>query len=387
MVASSRPARHVPALDGIRGIAILMVLAHHFLVVEVASRLPGFRWMLAFRDSMWVGVDVFFVLSGFLITTILIETVESPGFFRNFYARRSLRIFPLYYAVVFLLLACTPLFHIPWRGQQWRLLTYTNRILIDPHQPGWNFDFGGGVSLIHFWSLHVEEQFYLVWPMLVFLLRKPRRLLPLAIILSLASFGLRFWLAGRGVDLIALYSSLPTRADGLFLGASLALLLQSRFAALAGRFALLVFVASAGVMTAIFLRRPGFLWWNAGQFLFSIQFTVVALAATSLIALCLEPGSFASRMFGSPFLRFFGRYSYGLYIFQAVVPILFREPMLRWVGLVLHRSLLTHFVVAIILLLIILLCAVLSYRYFEKPLLGLKRHFEYKTMPKFPAAV
>ncbi|RXH56072.1 acyltransferase family protein [Granulicella sibirica] len=396
MAASSRSdlstarvagSRHVPALDGIRGLAILMVLANHFVIIEIASRAPGFPWMQGLRDSLWTGVDVFFALSGFLITSILIETVETPGFFRNFYARRSLRIFPLYYAVVFLVLACTPLFQIHWGGQQWRLLTYTNRIFIDPHQAGWNFDFGGGVSLIHFWSLHVEEQFYLVWPLLVFLLRKPRRLLPLAIIFSLASLGLRFWLAGRGVDLIALYSSLPTRADGLFLGASLALLLQSRFAALAGRFALLVFLASSGVMTAIFLRRSGFVWWNAEPFLFAIQFTVVGIAATSLIALCLEPRSLASRVFRSPFLRLFGRYSYGLYIFQAVVPIFLREPMLRLVGSVLHRSLLTHFVVAILLLPIIVLCAVLSYRFFEKPLLGLKRHFEYRTRPTIPAAV
>ena len=168
---------HNPALDGVRGLAILCVLGHHLIYVNQQATTPVYVWSRAFIDSLWCGVDIFFALSGFLITGILVRTLSAPGYFRNFYGRRTLRIFPLYYFVLFVLLLCTPWLHIAWGSQIWRLLTYTNHPFPPLHDSQWSFYFGGNISLVNFWSLHIEEQFYLFWPLLVFLFRLPRRLL------------------------------------------------------------------------------------------------------------------------------------------------------------------------------------------------------------------
>ena len=99
--------RHIPALDGVRGLAILLVLFYHTTIVE-----PGPWWATMLhatcRNFGWTGVDLFFVLSGFLITGILVDAKGRPNFLRNFYARRVLRIFPLYYAYLFAVLLIGP---------------------------------------------------------------------------------------------------------------------------------------------------------------------------------------------------------------------------------------------------------------------------------------
>src|SRR4051812_39004746 len=96
----------IPALDGLRGIAILLVLFHHFTIYRPDRGLD--KWLANIPAAGWIGVDVFFVLSGFLITGILLDARDRRHYFRNFYARRALRIFPLYYLVVFVGLILLP---------------------------------------------------------------------------------------------------------------------------------------------------------------------------------------------------------------------------------------------------------------------------------------
>jgi peptidoglycan/LPS O-acetylase OafA/YrhL len=161
--ATAFKPRHVPALDGLRAIAVLMVLLCHF---QLAT--PHWIWRVLHQGGF--GVYLFFVLSGFLITRILLSEKNKPAYFRNFYARRTLRIFPLYYGVLAL--------------QFWVLLPIfpTPRILADAHYQGWLWAYGYNILtavkghfvfssdwmwLGHFWSLAVEEQFYVVWPFIV----------------------------------------------------------------------------------------------------------------------------------------------------------------------------------------------------------------------------
>jgi peptidoglycan/LPS O-acetylase OafA/YrhL len=383
--AAVRPgSSHVSALDGIRGLAILMVLGHHLIYINAAPTSPIYVWARAVRDSLWCGVDVFFALSGFLITGILIKTVAAPGFFRNFYARRVLRIFPLYYGVLLVLFAVTPLLHIHWGGQQWSLLTYSNHILLNTHDSGWNFYFGGYVNLVNFWSLHVEEQFYLIWPLIVFYVRDPLRLLPLTLLFSLASLGLRLWLTAHGVSHEVLYATLLTRSDNLLLGAALALLIETRFRDFTLRAARPIFAASIATLATIFIVRRGLLLTE--NLSFSIQFTLLALASTALIGLCLDPHSPVPRLFSTRPLRFFGKYSYGLYIFHSVLPIFLLPPLLRALApLTAHgHALLQHLLTSLAELIAAVLVSVLSYRYFETPFLRLKKHFEYFTPPTIP---
>src|SRR4051794_17305081 len=164
----SRRMVHIPALDGLRGVAILLVLVFHFS--ESHSAMSGwFQKLHRIAASGWVGVDLFFVLSGFLITSILFEAKRSSGYFRNFYMRRVLRIFPLYYGVLVVAFLLIPLVH-PYQNPRYQTIAAHQGYLWAYLQNyvTW-IDWKG---FTHFWSLAVEEQFYLVWPTVVFCLNR-----------------------------------------------------------------------------------------------------------------------------------------------------------------------------------------------------------------------
>ena len=217
----------VPALDGIRGIAVLLVLLHH-LSNYLPHQSRAFSAAAAVLRTGWVGVDLFFVLSGFLITGILLDTKYAPNYFQSFYARRVLRIFPLYYTVLSAVLLAALLPYagrwlrpiLPLPHDRWFYFVYLNNwwpLLKDT----WHANIIG-----HFWSLAVEEQFYLLWPLCVWLL--PRKKLP-----WVAGFGIVTALIIRCV--LYFYFS-PTRSiventfsrmDTLLMGASMAMLVRS----------------------------------------------------------------------------------------------------------------------------------------------------------------
>jgi peptidoglycan/LPS O-acetylase OafA/YrhL len=376
---------HNPALDGIRGLAILCVLGHHLIYVNQQASGSVYVWSRALVDSLWLGVDIFFALSGFLITGILVRTLNAPGYFRNFYGRRTLRIFPLYYFVLFIVILATPWLHIAWGAQIWRLLTYSNHPF-PTHDSRWSFYFGGDISLVNLWSLHIEEQFYLFWPLLVFLFRLPRRLLFVAGGLSLSSIALRLYLASKGVPYVSIYSSLLTRLDALLIGAILALLLYTpirhRVQHLAP-YALSVFLLG---LAALFVHNHGLLWKDVSPRLFSLQFTLISLAATALIAVCLDSDSWVTRLFSTPTLRFFGRYSYGMYVYHSVLPIFYLGALQRLLApLVLHPAL-QHLLISLAGLSSTIVVSMLSYHLLEMRFLRLKRLFEYRV-PESRAAI
>ena len=152
---------HIAALDGVRGLAIILVLIVHLTNSSYShTRSTLLNAAIAFCSFGWIGVDLFFVLSGFLITGILYDTVDSPSFFLNFYARRFLRIFPLYYGSLAALLILSGTLGIDWQGSEYILLGYLQNV------PPLNLHLTPTVHryTAHFWSLAVEEQFYLLWP-------------------------------------------------------------------------------------------------------------------------------------------------------------------------------------------------------------------------------
>ena len=159
---------YTPALDGLRGIAIILVLLHHLTIYRPTRGID--EWIATVPLVGWSGVDLFFVLSGFLITGILIDARGSKRYFTSFYARRTLRIFPLYYLVVFVALILVPLSQT------------LHRVLVGPypdppHLPYWLYYTNFSIAergLVHgwldiAWSLAIEEQFYIVWAVLVFI--------------------------------------------------------------------------------------------------------------------------------------------------------------------------------------------------------------------------
>ena len=171
---------YIPALDGVRGLAILVVMFCHFVWIqnEMSSPPDGkSRLVIEMLKTGRYGVDLFFVLSGFLITGILYDAKGDKHYFRNFYARRTLRIFPLYYCVLLIAFVIAPLF-VHWTSNGERQVV---------HNQAWLWLYMGNVKnsfvgpeffqqdrlrMGHFWSLAIEEQFYLVWPLLILLLNR-----------------------------------------------------------------------------------------------------------------------------------------------------------------------------------------------------------------------
>jgi peptidoglycan/LPS O-acetylase OafA/YrhL len=321
---------HIASLDGVRGLAIALVMVSHFAMTAV----PG-NWLdevvLDLMLSGWVGVDLFFVLSGFLITGILLDSRDKPHYFRNFYARRTLRIFPLYYAVLFAVLVVPPLVwpavrqtdvysvvdaHSPW------LWTYTINVAIAVHD-SWQV---AGI-LGHFWTLAVEEQFYLLWPAVVWL-SLGRRLKLVCVAFIAGAILVRCGLLVMERPLAG-FVLMPARADAFAIGALLAATVRSGIdLQRLRRPAWIVLGASAVGIGLMYLKRHPL---NEGAIdVQLVGYTLLALGFAASIALALDHGTGSTifgRVFRTSWLRFLGKYSYAMYCVHILV-----QELLRHVG-------------------------------------------------------
>jgi peptidoglycan/LPS O-acetylase OafA/YrhL len=373
-LAAGGAIAHVPALDGLRGLAIALVLAVHFGVgAGFPQKLPGAisPWVERLCYVGWAGVDLFFVLSGFLITSILLASRDQPGYFSRFYARRALRIFPLY--VTALLVA---LFGIPWllpaqapallqdadRAQVW-LWTYTLNIA---NAFGWVVNVG---VLGQMWSLAIEEQFYVVWPALVRLL-SPRRLLSLAVALVVVALLLRgWWVAVHGLGAWpGPYRFTLTRVDALAIGAVLAVAWREPVLVTRLRAVVWPVLAACTLVLAIwFLVAPRFYPDQPGVVTFG--HTLLALLSAGLIVLALGPSP--PRWMTARSMRALGTYSYGIYVWHWFVQF----PMVVYASHLHPAAFAVTGVVASVLL------GVISYHALERPFLQLKRGCGYDVTP------
>jgi len=381
---------HIPQLDGVRGLAILLILGHHTLAANSETTSRVIALFIAIRKSMWLGVDLFFALSGFLITGILFESLRGPHFLRNFYGRRALRIFPLYYLALFVVWLIGLPIAMHWSGYQWVLLTYLDntRLWIGQAVPHPLVDLTG-----HLWSLALEEQFYLIWPLLVLLLRDRRRLIIAALALSAGSLILRCVLVAHGSSEAITYKLLPCRLDGLLLGGALALALRGGNRALWLRRAPLLFFPAAGVLLMVAFREHGF-DWQRSRFVNSFGYTLSAAASCGLIAMTLragpnlreQTGSWCARLFRQPWLRWFGRYSYGIYVWHMIVPFLVVPRLHAALSQHLHSKLLLVLANALAGSAISIAVSVVSYHAFEAPFLRFKRFFAYQHRSAEPGS-
>ncbi len=377
-----RLGTHLPALDGLRGIAVLAVMLYHFnLAVEYEYRFRG--PLLSFVRTGWCGVDLFFVLSGFLITGILLDAKGSPCYFRNFYARRALRIFPLYYAVLVVVFGMAPLvqalqtpkFQTLAENQLSLWLYYSNVTIALRERFYLHAEW---VGLGHFWSLAVEEQFYLVWPAVVFLAR-PRVLIGICVACLGVALALRTGLVLAGGHLYAAYVLTPCRFDALALGALIATLARRP-----GAWPHLVHVAravvplSAAVMAALILRADGLSFLDPIAQTVGYSTLAWLFGGTLVLALDSPNWGIVGRLFDNAPLRFLGKYSYALYVFHPNVrDILERLLPVERAGRWLHSEVAGALAWVGLALLLCVLAAWLSWHLYEKHWLKLKRAFEY----------
>jgi peptidoglycan/LPS O-acetylase OafA/YrhL len=357
-----------------------MVLLFHF----IGQMLPT-NWIegtiVAVTKYGGLGVELFFVLSGFLITGILYDARNDPHYFRNFYMRRVLRIFPLYYGVLALVFFAVPLIPL-LRGptldylvdrQAWAWL-YGVNIYLAKHEE-WSFSY-----LNHFWSLSVEEHFYLVWPLVVFLLaRRPRALIALSLATSLCAmlgrlvgllFGLSWWTT------VVLT---PFQMDGLALGAFLAVTARQP-----GGLEWLVRALPRAVVIVSGLLMVTYIWTRlvSRQELELVgtlraPLLLILLACLLVWALIAPKQSAISRFFHSRFMVFLGTYSYGLYVYHHFISYYLTTnrtelELARWLGS--HGAAVT--LQATLGASASLAVAYLSYELFEKRFLRLKRLFQ-----------
>ncbi|WP_321473326.1 acyltransferase [uncultured Paludibaculum sp.] len=314
-------ARRIPELDGVRGLAILLVLAVHF---GLTANPPEPLYSLLRLG--WSGVDLFFVLSGFLITGILLDTASSPNYFRAFYMRRALRIFPLYYAyIAAFFFVVLPLTHAlnrpvpPGPAQGWYWFYLSN----------WRSALGPDYAFLsHLWSLSIEEQFYLVWPPLVLWLGR-RRLPILCAALIMAAPLLRFVYRVHPYSPEFLYRLTPFRVDTLAWGALLAVIVRNepwlnRFLAWAGPLAAAAVAGLAGIFAFCGTKNSQPVVAVAGYTLLAILYFLVVFS-----------GFRGWAPLRTPLLRTFGKYSYGVYVLHfPLVGYLYlaMDPVARAVG-------------------------------------------------------
>jgi peptidoglycan/LPS O-acetylase OafA/YrhL len=382
MPLSPMSARHIPELDGLRGLAILLVLIWHFGYNSNSA--GGVRWLSRVMDLSWLtwsGVDLFFVLSGFLIGGILLDVRDSANYFKAFYARRVFRILPIYVAVVGIFYLCVAA-QLPMRhaGSEW---------LFGPKVPWYeyatftqNFGFSAGVPNLAYWlaaswSLAVEEQFYLVLPAIIWIV--PRQKLPYVLGGAiLAAPLLRLFLNFRHKGLmVAAFTLMPCRADGLLLGVVAALLVRhapfwerlkdgrrwlvATWVVLLLGLSLAIVFKQANPLESFWMSTFGLSWLA----LFYLNMLFLGL---------IYSGGWLGGILRASSLRRLGTISYGVYLLHwpvlGLTFMIFRSKR-PWA-----ETLAEHLLVLLAAALTIAV-AFISWTFFEKPLLKIGRAVKY----------
>ena len=367
-------SQHIAALDGIRGLAVILVFVFHAANVNAAQTpltatpgpVAGFLHAIASRG--WIGVDLFFVLSGYLITGILLRAKDAENYYQVFYARRALRILPLYYVVMFGLIAMSA-HRPPISSQIWFWFNLSN------------FPTAFHPALIpalsHYWSLAIEEQFYLLWPAIV-------RRFNEKILIRICLGAIAGCLVLRNLPIVLawnqhwpdfIYRLTPFRIDTLCAGALLAILIHQGVSLDRFRGYLRIACLAGGTVLGISL----FAGTNSNLPV-RLGYTGSVFCFTALIALALDPASLTAKIFRNAFLRRMGWYSYCFYLIHVDLLSHDRGLTQRLAGL--HLTFanveLNQLVLNCVAFAVTFGVCAASFKFFESPILGLKRFFPYR---------
>lgn len=373
---SSKSHKHIPALDGIRGAAVIMVFLVHYGGGAKSSN-PALHFIGVATQAGWCGVTLFFILSGFLISGIVWDSRHRDHWLRRFYARRTLRIFPVYYASL-LLVFLTAVFlrsAASSPSRIWIYLLYLQNIPLPLHPAS----LGSPLKVDHFWSLAVEEQFYLVWPFLLGRIRtlKAARLITLAIFVLSAAFRIAAWFlipatgpGGASLHRVfyGAYGFTLCRAGELAAGAYLAMCYRDpavwkRIKAIAP----FAFVAGLCGFIICGLYAHTFTDECAAGFMVGLPLMTILLAAVLVLSLGDGITNHLARL---RWLRWLGGISYGFYIFH----VLF-TPVFEWIAEKLTHQTTGNLYLGMTFLVALSLSTLLawaSFRFFESFFLRLK---------------
>jgi peptidoglycan/LPS O-acetylase OafA/YrhL len=368
--ADLKTTPYLPALDGVRAIAVLLVVWSHFpYVAGSAVSLSIWKVGQALRTG-YVGVDLFFVLSGFLITRILLNELKRTGeiSYRNFFIKRVLRIFPIYYLCIAIFALC-----FAWnRDLLFSLSSYTFN-WYKPFHPE-------PIALEHTWSLSVEEQFYLLWPPLIAVLPYMLRGMTTGFIIPALSIVIALAISAHFESVLAaniIYMSTATRMISLSLGAYLAVM-ESSGRVLKAWQSISILAAGAAVLLLDNVAR-GMHVIAPGGFYWSVALLGYATLCCGAVAAMIFPGgkivSAAKRVLTLRPIRYIGKISYGLYLYHLLILFLLNIAPFQTDGVGTSVWLLSAAAV------LTFAVAHLSYRYIELPLLGLRSGLMLKKAP------
>ena len=301
--------KYYKSLDGVRGLAAVMVVIFHFFQYFVGNEgiMGSFKKLSMLGQT---GVDLFFVLSGFLITRILIYSKDKENYFSSFYWKRTLRIFPLYYFFLILYYYIAPYAEIVefsnFKNQIYHFTFLQNIGLTFD----WNI-FGPN----HYWSLAVEEHFYLFWPLIVFGCGK-KALARIVGAIIIIAFLLRMWMLSEN---IGVFYFTFTRFDGLAFGALLAIR-ENSLTEKNRQFFIKLLVASAIPIFVLFALSAG----KENMLFQTSKFLLLSAFYFALIGfvLCINQQHFVSKFFNGGFLQYTGKISYGLYVYHPLIILL-----------------------------------------------------------------
>lgn len=360
---------HIKSLDGLRGLAIISVLLYHI-----------FPYVRIFQIG-WIGVDLFFVISGFLITGILLDTLDHRYYWRNFIARRVLRIFPLYYlTILILILACT--LSPTLANSEYVDYGYfvENKFWYFSYLMNWRITDEGSwlptIILNIFWSLCIEEQFYFFWPLLIYLFKKQ-----INVFIITTLFGVTliraYLVVGEVWTETAIYTNTLTRIDTILVGALLAVAIRNRSWRIfleRNAFYILIFLLSLLLLFLLFIR--GLHPFNYYTMIFG--YPIIYMLFGIIMLSVIQRGNTLSllrKMCENKVLVFFGKYSYAMYVYHWIIYKLLYDTFLDFVSQ-LPESL-AHFVSSLVVLALVIAVSQVSWFAFEYHFLKLKRYFKY----------
>lgn len=366
------------ALDGLRGVAILMIMLRHFYNEEIIKSgypiIGPIITKLALAGNY--GVELFFVISGFLITQILLDSKNSPKYFLNFYLRRFLRIFPLYYGVLFLLFLILP--HIVTfdagakdiASRQVWLWTF----LSNTHWAGGLWDSSNIFRLGHLWFLVVVVHFYIIWPWIVHK-HEVQKIAYICLIGMMLCLMVRIFYTTVGGPELFTWSSI-TKFDGLLCGSFLAAGFKSdNITHLITKHASKV-TWFTGLLFFVLIFVPRKFMWDTAQYWWTFMETISVVFFGGILILALQEKSTISALMKHKILFTLGKYSYGLFVMHNIC-----LPLFQWLfkpselSKTLNSPLSAQIIFYILSIAASFLLAFTTWHLYEKHFLKLKNSF------------